>query len=658
MKTNNKVDCGDVTISSGLFHKLLSSLQVGLLGVVAALGMSTAQGQQHILYYDPNETGGATLGGSGFWYQGAPGNWSPWWNGAADTSWDGNSSVSFQGIPGTLTLEAEVDCGPNSEDASPSLNVHNNFTINLNGQNLNFNDQWGEIGIFIDSGVALNIVGVQSQVRATILNWPGTDGLVVFGDGSALPYSQFGVGVIRGDAQINNDASGAGAFGWYTAIQGGTVTGTGNLSDVGVETDINNHGSISPGGRNGTGTLICKGGPVVELDNTPLLSFNLGGLNQGAMTNGYSWLKVNGAVTLNMQYAPASTIGLKLVNGFVPSPGNFFDVITCQGFLFTAGAGGSGLADLTYQLPIIPGGAWSASIVTNAGLQSLRFTVVPGPLLAVPPSPLTYLNFNYNLNDQTGNGDNGVFVSANANYGTNVPNATAGSASLSVPGDNSTAVSLLNTAGISEDDAQSFTLSLWFKISNCADYPSFVTCSNPNGSAPVDYYGWLGVDPAGNLTYGVLDIFNLSSSAFVADGNWHHAVLVHDGSASSYQLYVDGQPDGFTHATGTDQGGNLWNVTIGNGFLAPGNIDEVAYWDQALTAQQVATVYYLGAVPGAPTLSISSTSSNHVALSWLLDGYTLQENSNLTNPMGWTDLGTSPMSMPVGSGMTLFRLKK
>jgi hypothetical protein len=618
-------------------------MRCGLFAGLVSLGPVWAHAQ---LFYDPNNTGGTALGGSGGWY-------SYYWDGTNDVGWDGVSPTIYSGTPGTVTLEAEVDCG----GANANLTFNSEYTIDLNGKVFNYQGQYGVAGFHIASGISARIIGEPADIRGTWIDW-GDGGKLILGDGRAITNASLaGVGDLRGGVvEINNDLGGKGTFGWYVNNGSSTIVGTGNLSDALVQ--LTGAGaSISPGPLNGTGTLLINAN-LEEINNHTLLSFNLGGINQGAATNGYSWLRVNGTVTLDLQYAPASSVGLKLVNGFIPSLGDHFDVITCQSFVFTTGAGGSGIADLTYNLPILPGLAWSKSIVTNGGLQSLRFTVVSGPMLTAPPAPLAYLNFNNNLTDETGNGHNGVFVSSNAAYSINVPNTTAGAASLAVPGDNSTAVSLTNTTGISEADAQSFTISVWFRISNSSDYPSLVTCSNPDTNAPINYYGWLGVNPAGKLTYGVFDIFNLSSVSFVADGNWHHAVVVHDGTAFSYQLYVDGVPDGFSYQTGTDQGGNTWDVTIANAFLAAGNVDEMAYWDQALTAAQVATVYYLGPVPGAPALSISRSASN-VSLSWLLGGYTLQQNDSLTNPGGWTDLGTnSPVTLPIGTGSEFFRLKE
>ena len=644
MKTKNAISCGQFIGKAGRLEKLVSTFRLALLTGLAALGMSRVQAQ---LYYDPNDTGGTALGGNGGWY-------SYYWDGTNDVGWDGVSPTVYSGTPGTVTLEAEVDCG----GANANLTFNVNYAVDLNNKVFNYQGQYGVCGLHIASGITASIIGEPADVRGEFLDW-GDGGTLMLGDGRAITNANLaGVGDLRGGiVEINNDAAGMGSFGWYVNNGSSTIIGTGNLSDALVQ--LTGAGAtISPGALNGTGTLRINA-DLQEINNHTLLSFNLGGLNQGAVASGYSWLNVKGTVTLDLQYVPACSIGVKLVGGFMPSLGNTFDVLTASNIVFTAGAGGNGLSDVNFNVPMLPGLAWSESIVTNGVLQSLRFTVVPGPLLTSPPAPLAYLDFNNNLMDRTGNGHNGVFIDSNATYSVNVPNATAGVASLSVPGDNSPgSVSITNTTGISEDDAQSFTLSAWFKISNSADYPTIVKCGNPDTNAPINYYGWFGVDPAGNLTYGVYDIFNLSSSAFVADGNWHHAVVVHDGTAYSYQLYVDGVPDGFGQKTGTDQGANTWDFTIGAAFLAAGNLDEVAYWNQALTPQQVATVYYLGPVPGTPALSISKAAGNNVSLSWLLGGYTLQGNASLTNPAGWTDLGTNPMAVPVGTGAAFFRLKQ
>jgi len=342
-----------------------------LLSSLALSAISYASAQTHMLYYDPNESGGTGFGGSGFWYQGAPGNWNPWWNGSSDASWDGNSSVSLQGTTGTLTLDAEVDCGPNAQDASPSLNAHINYTLDLNGKTLNFNDQWGEVGIFTDPGVTLQIAGAANWMH-TVLNWQD-GGIVQYGNGQALTNNQFGTGIFRGFGRVDNDPSGAAAFAWYVALQGGNCDGVGALSAPGALVEMSTvpyndkvNPVLSPGIGSGTGTMIL-GQNLQEDDSTCILSFNLGGSNQGAVTNGYSWLAAtNGTVNL---YA-GSTINVQLVNEYIPlNSTNSFDVITCKSFV------GAVLSSINFNLPSVAGGFWSEAFVNNNGLQSLRLTL-------------------------------------------------------------------------------------------------------------------------------------------------------------------------------------------------------------------------------------------------------------------------------------------
>ncbi len=59
-----------------------------------------------------------------------------------------------------------------------------------------------------------------------------------------------------------------------------------------------------------------------------------------------------------------------------------------------------------------------------------------------------------------------------------------------------------------------------------------------------------------------------------------------------------------------------------------------------------------------PRLTITHSGTN-VVLQWNVDDYTLQENSTLTNPLGWTNLpDLSPATRPVGSNSGYYRLKR
>lgn len=85
----------------------------------------------------------------------------------------------------------------------------------------------------------------------------------------------------------------------------------------------------------------------------------------------------------------------------------------------------------------------------------------------------------------------------------------------------------------------------------------------------------------------------LSGTAVVNDGNWHHVAVVYDPVGSgTVSLYVDGNLDTSGSLTVAVNTGTSNNFTIGrrvdgvNNFT--GSIDEVRFWNIALTQAQIA----------------------------------------------------------------------
>ncbi|WP_420579759.1 LamG-like jellyroll fold domain-containing protein [Reichenbachiella sp.] len=83
---------------------------------------------------------------------------------------------------------------------------------------------------------------------------------------------------------------------------------------------------------------------------------------------------------------------------------------------------------------------------------------------------------------------------------------------------------------------------------------------------------------------------NISSGTSVADGNWHHVAFVYqNGVPNGSQFYVDGVPAGasFQYDQGADQ--DLINIAdndIVSHFFV-GDIDEIRFWNRALTDAQI-----------------------------------------------------------------------
>ncbi|MCA9572131.1 MAG: LamG domain-containing protein, partial [Myxococcales bacterium] len=80
----------------------------------------------------------------------------------------------------------------------------------------------------------------------------------------------------------------------------------------------------------------------------------------------------------------------------------------------------------------------------------------------------------------------------------------------------------------------------------------------------------------------------------VNDGAWHHLVGVHDNGTLT--LYVDGAFAGTGSGGASDNGAHLIVGGLFNGSGTPvnafsGEVDEVAFYDLALTAAEVTAVH-------------------------------------------------------------------
>jgi hypothetical protein len=148
------------------------------------------------------------------------------------------------------------------------------------------------------------------------------------------------------------------------------------------------------------------------------------------------------------------------------------------------------------------------------------------------------------------------------------------------------------------------------------------------------------------------------------DGKWHHFAYVYDQTAQGFiSYYIDGVLDG-THNNSqswywvTDQTleigkshDSYW--TAYNGFL-----DDFRIYNRVLSASEIAQL--AGAATAPLTLNFS-VAAGKLTLSWLPPGFVLQENGNLGNPGGWTNVpggSNSPVVITLpGAGANFYRLK-
>jgi len=150
--------------------------------------------------------------------------------------------------------------------------------------------------------------------------------------------------------------------------------------------------------------------------------------------------------------------------------------------------------------------------------------------------------------------------------------------------------------------------------------------------------------------------FNTITGGIVPDDAWHHVVGTFDDVTGDKRLFVDGvEVAQTTTATGTFAP----NQTTPDNVLAPdqglgwdprnytsfnGGLDELVFYDYALTPAQVAAHYAVGGGGPAPSLSIA-TSGNQVTVSW--SSGTLLESADPISGT-WTPVaGAAPPSYSV-----------
>ncbi len=163
------------------------------------------------------------------------------------------------------------------------------------------------------------------------------------------------------------------------------------------------------------------------------------------------------------------------------------------------------------------------------------------------------------------------------------------------------------------------------------------------------------------------------------DSNWHHVMWVFygdgiNGVADRLECWLDGVASGNvrdTFSRGITVSSLLVvgaaNTAHANGFQ--GRLDELAVYDlsdlpdeAAVTAKanELMTRHLLVATNPPPSLTIER-SADQVTISWVGAGYVLQENDDVTNPDGWTDVDggdASPVNLTLpGPGTGYYRLR-
>jgi hypothetical protein len=222
-----------------------------------------------------------------------------------------------------------------------------------------------------------------------------------------------------------------------------------------------------------------------------------------------------------------------------------------------------------------------------------------------------------------------------------------------------------------------FTLEYWVKPVNRTNeidgtvWPGRVALVGQNDA--IEY---------GFITPGTIQIWtagggSLDTAYSFPDDEWHHVATIADGTA--IRNYFDGALVGTGGTATASYGSSTFNVHIGGagGFDAAGNwftgqMDEVAIFDRAISADRVAAHFRAGreggvitvsgeVTPGGPTEGTTLTASRSgttMTINWAPTGGTLESTPSLGTP-NWTDVGAeNPATITIGPNHQFFRVRR
>ena len=184
------------------------------------------------------------------------------------------------------------------------------------------------------------------------------------------------------------------------------------------------------------------------------------------------------------------------------------------------------------------------------------------------------------------------------------------------------------------------TIAFWVKMVSFGTSKRFITFGDTDG----DNYILLSINPAARLIFsvnlnGVVQfLLRPASTTLLTAGEWAHLVFVQDGVSPT--IFVNAVEVTPIFVTDNDRtawfndiplldNGRIGCVNFNNGGNADflnGNIDEVAFWNSALTADEVSALYN----NGSPITPISDN-GNYVSSANLVTWYRMGDDASDTN---------------------------
>jgi len=156
-----------------------------------------------------------------------------------------------------------------------------------------------------------------------------------------------------------------------------------------------------------------------------------------------------------------------------------------------------------------------------------------------------------------------------------------------------TGIDIADDDSLDFDNADSFSVEAWIKTTQSAGLR--VPIGRPAGGSSMTW--WLGLDPD-NVSFFVQDSEGTSAqvtgTAEINDGDWHHVVVLRDAATHEIRIYVDGAFDNSASVTYLGHFAGNKPLQFGyhaDGYYYAGLLDEIALYNRALPAIEIETHY-------------------------------------------------------------------
>jgi hypothetical protein len=243
----------------------------------------------------------------------------------------------------------------------------------------------------------------------------------------------------------------------------------------------------------------------------------------------------------------------------------------------------------------------------------------------------TDLNLHYLMNDNAANTT--VLDNLGANNGTASRNTslstTSGRINTALDFNGANDFILLPATTFSGATSSSFSVSFWLWADNFNNYNGYIGFAGASESMKFNISTAAWEAPAGRLVYQAGGLVESLVSDVISASTWYHIVIVHSGgTATIYKNTAVWGSGAQTLSKLSALGTTLWlGKTAASSQYVDGKMDDVRFYNRALTAAEITTLYNAGSGTESEASIVTTTEETYLDVK---DGTDGTESSTIT----------------------------